>query len=63
MQTIQVPELSIISIPMVFLLVLIFRWQLKVWFGLYASARALLQLLLVVFLLPSYSKPHNPWSL
>ena len=63
MKTIQLPELSIIIIPTVFLLALIFRWQLKVWVGLYASARMLLQLLLVVFLSPSYSKPHNPWSL
>ena len=49
MKTIQLPELSIIIIPTVFLLVLIFRWQLKVWVGLNASARMLLQLLLVVF--------------
>ena len=63
MKTIQLPELSIIIIPTVFLLVLIFRWQLKVWVGLNASARMLLQLLLVFFLSTSYSKPHNPWSL
>ena len=45
MQTIQLPELSIISIPMVFLLVLIFRSQLKVWVALKASAQMSLQLL------------------
>jgi len=63
MQTIQLPELSIIFIPTVFLLVLMFRWQLKAWVGLYPSARMFLQLLLVFFLSTSYSKPHNPWSL
>ena len=62
MKTIQLPELSIIIIPTVFLLVLIFRWQLKVCVGLNVSPRILLQLLLV-FLSTSYSKPHNPWSL
>jgi len=49
MKTIQLPELSIIIIPTVFLLVLIFRRQLKVWVGLNASERMLLQLLLVFF--------------
>ena len=49
MQTIQLPELSIIFISSVFLLAVIFRWKLKAWVGLYASARILLQLLLVVF--------------
>lgn len=49
MKTIQLPELSIIIIPTVFLLVLIFRWELKVWDGLKVSARILLQLLLVFF--------------
>ena len=39
MKTIQLPELSIIFIPAVFLIALIFRWQLKVWVGLNASAR------------------------
>ena len=63
MQTIQLPELSIIFIPTVFLLAVMLRYQLKAWVGLYPSARMLLQLLLVVFLSPSYSKLHNPWPL
>ena len=52
MQTIQLPELSIIFIPTVFLLSVMLRWQLKAWVKLYASTRMLLQLLLVVFLSP-----------
>ena len=60
MKTIQLPELSIIIIPTVFLLVLIFRWQLKVWIGLYASARMLLQLLLVVFFITFVFETTQP---
>jgi hypothetical protein len=63
MQTIQLPELSIIFIPTVFLLAVMLRYQLKAWVRLYASARMFLQLLLVFFLSPLYSKPHHPWSL
>jgi hypothetical protein len=62
MQTIQLPELSIIFIPTVFLLAVMFRQQLKALVRLYASARKLLQLLLVVFFLHSYSNSHDPWS-
>ena len=63
MQTIQLPELSIIFIPTVFLLAVMLRYQLNAWVRLYPSARMFLQLLLVVFLSPLYSKPHHPWSL
>ncbi|MZH02775.1 MAG: ABC transporter permease, partial [Nitrospinae bacterium] len=49
MQTIQLPELSIIFIPTVLLLAVMFRWKLNTWIGLYANARMLLQLLLVGF--------------
>jgi putative ABC transport system permease protein len=60
MKTIQLPQLSIIIIPTVFLLVLIFRWQLKVWVGLYASARMLVQLLLVVFFITFVLETTQP---
>ena len=63
MQAIQLPELSIIFIPTVFLLAVMFRWQLKAWVGLYASGRMLLQLLIGSFFITSYSKLHNPWPL
>ena len=51
MQTIKLTELSIIFIPTVFLLAVMFRWKLKAWVGLYANARMLFQLLLVGFCL------------
>ena len=39
-------ELGIILILKVFLLVIIFRWQLKAWVGLYANIHMLLKLLM-----------------
>jgi putative ABC transport system permease protein len=51
MQTIPLPELSIVFIPTAFLLAVMFRWQLKAWVGLYANVRMLLQLLLVGYFL------------
>jgi putative ABC transport system permease protein len=60
MQTIQLPELSIIFIPTVFLLAVMFRWKLKAWVGLYANARMLLQLLLVGFFLTYIFETTQP---
>lgn len=60
MQTIQLPELSIIFIPTVLLLALMFRWKLKAWVGLYANIRMLLQLLLVGFFLTFVFETKNP---
>ena len=60
MQTIQLPELSLIFIPTVFLLAIMFHWQLKAWVGLYANARMLLQLLLVGYFLTYVFKTTDP---
>lgn len=60
MQTIQLPELSLIFIPTVFLLAVMFHWQLKAWVGLYANARMLLQLLLVGYFLTYVFKTTQP---
>ena len=60
MQTIQLPELSLIFIPTVFLLAVMFHWQLKAWVGLYANARMLLQLLLVGYFLTYVFKTTDP---
>lgn len=60
MQTIQLTELSIIFIPTVFLLAVMFRWKLKAWVGLYANARMLLQLLLVGFCLTYIFETTQP---
>ena len=51
MQTIPIIELSLVFIPTGFLLVIIFRWGLKGFLGLYANIRMVLQLLLVGYLL------------
>ena len=51
MQTIPFAELSLVFIPTVLLLAVMYRWQLKAWIGLYANARMLLQLLLVGYFL------------
>ena len=60
MQTIQMPELCIIFIPTFFLLAVMYRWKLKVWTGLYANARMLLQLLLVGFFLTFVFETSQP---
>ena len=51
MQKIPIIELSLVFIPTVFLLAILFRWGLKGFVGLYANIRMVLQLLLVGFLL------------
>jgi len=51
MQIIPLIELGLVFIPTVFLLVIMFRWQLNAWDGLYANIRMLLQLLMVGYFL------------
>ncbi len=51
MQTIQLPELSIVFLPTAFLIAVMFHWKLKAWVGIYANIRMLLQLLLVGYFL------------
>jgi putative ABC transport system permease protein len=60
MQTIQLPELSIVFLPTVFLLAIMFRWKLKAWVGLYANVRMLLQLLFVGFFLTYVFETTQP---
>ena len=60
MQTIPILELSIIFIPTAFLLVVMFRWQLKAFTGLYANVRMLLQLLLVGYFLTYVFETNQP---
>ena len=47
MRTIPILELSLVFIPTIFLLVVMYRWQLKAFTGLYANIRMVLQLFLV----------------
>ena len=51
MQTIPIIELSLVFIPTIFLLAIIFRWGLKGSVGIYANIRMVLQLLLVGYIL------------
>tara|TARA_Y100000588_G_scaffold190782_1_gene204700 strand:+ start:901 stop:1596 length:696 start_codon:yes stop_codon:yes gene_type:complete len=51
MQTIPIIELSLVFIPTIFLLVIIFRWGIKGSVGIYANIRMVLQLLLVGYML------------
>ena len=51
MQTIPIIELSLVFIPTIFLLVIIFRWGIKGAVGIYANIRMVLQLLLVGYIL------------
>ncbi|MAR69821.1 MAG: hypothetical protein CMH74_04825 [Nitrospina sp.] len=51
MQTIPIIELSLVFIPTIFLLVIIFRWGIKGSVGIYANIRMVLQLLLVGYIL------------
>jgi len=60
MQTIPILELSIVFIPTAFLLVVMFRWQLKAFTGLYANVRMLVQLLLVGYFLTYVFETNQP---
>ena len=60
MQTIQLSELRIIFLPTVFLLAVMYHWQLKAWTGLYANVRMLLQLLLVGYFLTYVFETTEP---
>ncbi|MBC8287611.1 MAG: ABC transporter permease [Nitrospinae bacterium] len=60
MQTIPLAELSIVFIPTIFLLAIMFHWRLKPWVGLYANARMLLQLLLVGYFLTYVFETTQP---
>lgn len=60
MQTIPILELSLVFIPVVLLLVIMFQWKLKALTGLYANIRMLLQLLLVGYFLTYIFKVNQP---
>ena len=60
MQIIPILELSLVFIPTAFLLLIMFRWQLKGFVGLYANIRMVLQLLLVGYLLTYVFKIAQP---
>ena len=60
MQIIPILELSLVFIPTAFLLLIMFRWQLKGFVGLYANIRMVLQLLLVRYLLTYVFKIAQP---
>ena len=60
MQTIPIIELSLVFIPAVFLIVIMFRWGLKGFVGVYANARMVLQLLLVGYLLTYIFEIEQP---
>jgi putative ABC transport system permease protein len=60
MQTIPIFELSIVFIPTAFLLIVMFRWQLKAVTGLYANLRMLVQLLLVGYFLTYIFETNQP---
>ena len=51
MQIIPLRELSIVFIPTIFLLVIMYRWQLKAWVAVYANIRMIFQLLLAGYFL------------
>ena len=51
MQTIPLRELSIVFIPTIYLLVIMYRWQLKAWVAVYANIRMIFQLLLAGYFL------------
>ena len=51
MRTIPLRELSIMFIPTVYLLVIMYRWQLKAWVAVYANIRMIFQLLLAGYFL------------
>lgn len=60
MQTIQLPELSIVFIPTAFMLFIMYRWKLKAWVGLYANFRMIVQLLLVGYFLTYLFETNKP---
>ena len=60
MQIIPILELSLVFIPTAILLLIMFRWQLKGFVGLYANIRMVLQLLLVGYLLTYVFKIAHP---
>ena len=60
MQTIPILELSLVFIPTIFLLAVMFRWQLKAFTGLYANIRMVLQLFLVGYFLTYVFETKEP---
>jgi len=60
MQTIPILELSLVFIPTIFLLAVMFRWQLKAFTGLYANIRMVLQLFLVGYFLTYVFETKKP---
>ena len=60
MQTIPIIELCLVFIPAAFLILIMFRWRLKGFVGLYANIRMVLQLLLVGYLLTYVFKIAQP---
>ena len=60
MQIIPIFELSLVFIPTAFLLLIMYRWQIKGFVGLYANIRMVLQLLLVGYLLTYLFKIAQP---
>jgi len=60
MRTIPILELSLVFIPTIFLLVVMFRWQLKAFTGLYANIRMVLQLFLVGYFLTYVFETKEP---
>ena len=60
MQTIPLRELSIVFIPTVFMLFIMYRWKVKAWVGLYANFRMIVQLLLVGYFLTYLFETNKP---
>jgi putative ABC transport system permease protein len=60
MQTIPLPELSIVFVPTVLMLFIMYRWKLKAWVGLYANLRMIVQLLLVGYFLTYLFETNEP---
>ena len=60
MRTIPILELSLVFIPTIFLLVVMYRWQLKAFTGLYANIRMVLQLFLVGYFLTYVFETKEP---
>ena len=60
MRTIPILELSLVFIPTIFLLVVMYRWQLKAFTGLYANIRMVLQLFLVGYFLTFVFETKEP---
>ena len=60
MQTIPLRELSIVFIPTILMLLIMYRWKLKAWVGLYANFRMIFQLLLVGYFLTYLFETTEP---